>query len=74
MIAPEHWLQIRMQARVDGDVTLRHFLGYHSEAVMGFGLKDCEGLSFFTNRDFGDPRGDVLWFVGRGRRPGISAY
>jgi hypothetical protein len=68
LLPAEVQLAVRMQAKRAGRIELRHFLGYHSPEVMGSTAEKCNGLEFLTSRDFGNPVGDVLWFVGKAAR------
>lgn len=69
-LLPDQILEARMEARRTGIAELRHFLGCHNPDVMGTTGEECDGLGFLTNKDFGDPVADVLWFVARSERPG----
>lgn len=61
-------LLVRMHAKRSGLIEMRHFLGYHSPEVMGCTADECDGLGFLTSKEFGNPVGDVLWFVGKASR------
>jgi hypothetical protein len=67
LLPPGEELRVRMRGKRSGLIELRHFLGYHSPEVMGCTAEECDGLGFLTSKDFGNPVGDVLWFVGKAR-------
>jgi hypothetical protein len=72
LLSDDDKLEIKMAVKRSGDLELRHFFAYHSPEVMGCTAEECDGLGFLTSKDFGDPIGDVLWFVGKA--PKVKRY